>query len=311
MNFKINIFQDSNWNIDNGGFDFRTSQSYFFVFMSGIPHSRCLKFMKHLKTLRSRAKECRRLFSLFVIVLISMQSFGQKSDDWKLERMPAALETDYALSSLPPRLRDGATVYLLDPGKGYYKARQGTNGFSVLVLRTQWEKAEFLPDQYTAISYDAEGTKTFLPVWFDAAEMRATGKFSALQIRDIIVKRVKDGIYKPPSREGISYMLCPISRTVVDKDIINQVMPHYMFYAPGVENKDIGGAWDSGHSPFAINSGDFLDKEHSIFNLIILPAGETEKARIIQENKNLLVRLAAYKPYFKIEMKASIAEHHH
>ena len=71
------------------------------------------------------------------------------------------------------RLRDGAIVYLLDPNKGYYKARLGTNGFSVLTLRTQLERAEFLPDQYTAISYDAEGTKTFLPVWFDAAEMRA------------------------------------------------------------------------------------------------------------------------------------------
>jgi hypothetical protein len=106
-------------------------------------------------------------------------------------------------------------------------------------------------------------------------------------------------------------MLCPISRTVVDKEIINEVMPHYMFYAPGVDNKDIGGAWDNGHSPFAINSGDFLDKENSIFNLIILPAGETEKARIIEENKNLLERLAAYKPYFKIEMKPSTSEHHH
>ena len=66
-----------------------------------------------------------------------------------------------------------------------------------------------------------------------------------------------------------------------------------------------------GHSPFAVNSGDILDKEHSIFNLIILPAGETEKARIIEENKNLLERLAAYKPYFKIDMKPGTSEHHH
>jgi hypothetical protein len=33
--------------------------------------------------------------------------------------MPANLETDYAVSSLlPPRLSDGATVYLLDPTIG-------------------------------------------------------------------------------------------------------------------------------------------------------------------------------------------------
>jgi hypothetical protein len=53
--------------------------------------------MKHLKTLRSQAKDCWRLLSFFVILLISIQRFGQKSDDWKLERMPADLETDYVL----------------------------------------------------------------------------------------------------------------------------------------------------------------------------------------------------------------------
>jgi hypothetical protein len=230
---------------------------------------------------------------------------------WQLEKMPVDLETDYALSSLPPRLRDSSTVYLLDPAKGYYKARQGTNGFSVLVTRTQWEKAVFLPDQYTSISYDAAMSTLFLPVWFDVAAMRATGKYTPAQIRDTIVKRVKNGTYKAPSREGISYMLCPLNRGVVDKDLINQVMPHYMFYAAGVDDKDIGGAWENGQSPFAVNSGDFLDKEHSIFNLIILPAGEAEKAKIIEENKGLLERLAAYKPCFKIELNANMAEHHH
>ena len=279
--------------------------------MSGSRHFRCLYIMKQLKLLHFPARDCRLALTIVVFLLACMQSFGQTAGDWKLEKMPADLEKDFALSSLPPRLRDGATIYLLDPAKGYYMARQGTNGFSVLVVRTQWERAEFLPDQYTAISYDAEMSKLFLPVWFDAAAMRASGIYSPVQIRDTIVKRVKNGTYKAPSRECISYMLCPISRTVVDKEITNEVMPHYMFYAPGVENKDIGGAWDNGHSPFAVNSGDILDKEHSIFNLIILPAGEVEKARIIEENKNLLERLAAYKPYFKIEMKPGNAEHHH
>ncbi len=88
-------------------------------------------------------------------------------------------------------------------------------------------------------------------------------------------------------------------------------MPHYMFYAPEVENKDIGGIEDGGHSPFAVNSGDFLDKEHSIFNLIIVPVGETEKEKIIEGNKNLLERLAAYKPYFKIDANVNGMEHHH
>jgi hypothetical protein len=32
----------------------------------------------------------------------------------KLERMPEALEVEFALSALPPHLRDHATVYVLD-----------------------------------------------------------------------------------------------------------------------------------------------------------------------------------------------------
>jgi hypothetical protein len=240
--------------------------------------------------------------------------FAQQTPGWQLDRMPADLETDFALSSLPTRLRDHATVYLLDPKKGYYISRNGTNGFSVIINRTQWEKAEFLPDVYTSISYDEEGAKTYLPVFFDVAAMRASGKFSPEQIRDTIVQRVKDGKYKAPSRTGISYMLCPINRgRVGDMGIINEVMPHYMFYAPRVDNNDIGGAWvTGGHQPFAVNSGDDnLDKSHSIFNYIIIAAGEAEKAKIMDENKELLSRLATYQPYFKVEMGVSEQEHHH
>jgi hypothetical protein len=89
-------------------------------------------------------------------------------------------------------------------------------------------------------------------------------------------------------------------------------MPHYMFYAPGVNDKDIGGMWDNGRStPFTVSAGDILDKEHSIFNLIILPAGEMEKKKIIEEDKGLLQKLAAYKPYFKIDTATTPMEHHH
>jgi hypothetical protein len=266
--------------------------------------------MKQQKTLCCLAKDCRRPLSFLVIVLASIQSFGQKSGNWRLERMPAGLETDFALSALPAHLRDSATVYLLDPNKGYYIARQGSNGFSTFVNRTDWEWAEFVQDTYAAIGYDTEGAKTYLPVFFAVAEMRASGKYSPSQIRDIIIKRVKDGTYKAPSRSGVSYMLCPLLRTHVDSTsgIVNMVMPHFMFYAPRVDNKDIGGVWDA-HSPFAINSGDNLDKEHSIFNYIILPAGDTEKASIIKENQDLLQRLAEYQPYLRIEPMAGNHQH--
>jgi hypothetical protein len=235
---------------------------------------------------------------------------SQSTQGWLLEKMPPSLETEYALSSLPPRLREASTVYLLDPQKGYYMARKGSNGFSSFVMRTQWEKAEFLPDMYSTMSYDEEGTKTFVPMYFDVAAMRATGKFSPAQIRDSMVKRIKEGRYKAPSRTGISYMLGPISRAHGDDGFTNSVMPHYMFYAPRVDDKDIGGAFDGGHSPFAISPTDnLLDKQHSIFNLIILPAGDAEKAAILEQDKGLLERLAAYKPYLKIAPSTAMMHH--
>lgn len=253
------------------------------------------------------------LFLILLLMVYSSIGSSQQIKGWQLEKMPPDLETDYALSALPPHLRDGATVYLLDPQKGYYIGKAGTNGFATFINRTEWEWAEFVPDTYAAVSYDAEGVRTYLPVYFAVAEMRATGKYTPAQIKDTIIKRVKMGIYKAPERMGLSYMLCPMLRTHLDeRGIINNILPHYMFYAPRIDNADIGGIWD-GHNPFVINSGDFLDKAHSIFNYVIVPAGDAEKLQIIASNQDLLKRLAAYKPYFKMEPAPSVnnKEHKH
>lgn len=37
----------------------------------------------------------------------------------KLEKMPESLEVRFALSAIPPNLREGATTYTLDPSTGY------------------------------------------------------------------------------------------------------------------------------------------------------------------------------------------------
>jgi hypothetical protein len=238
------------------------------------------------------------------------QSISQQSQGWLLEKMPADLERDYALSALPPHLREHATVYLLDPMKGYYMERKGDNGFSAFVNRTEFERANFAPDVYEPISYDAAGSLVYLTPFFDVAAMRATGKYSPTQILDSIVNRVRAGRYKPANRVGVSYMLAPFTRIQHGQKIVNEVMPHYMFYAPYLDDHDIGGLWVAGgHSPFMVNSGEALDKAHSIFNYIIIAAGETEKAKILEDNKVLMGRLADYKSFLKIE-KANSADHH-
>lgn len=238
-----------------------------------------------------------------IVIFLAIQSFGQTFVSWKLERMPPALETDFALSSLPPHIRSGATVYLLDPDKGYYIAHQGINGFICFVARTDWERGEYPQDFAAAISYDAEGAVTIFPVFKDVEAMRASGKFTAHQMRDTIKERFKKGIYKAPMKSGLSYMLGPVMRTYIGPPdslyVASFNMPHYMFYAPYLKPADIGGNSDSG-GPFVIGDG-------GPHGYIILPAGKSEKMQILEENKNLLKRLTEYKPYFAVAQE----EMHH
>jgi len=259
-----------------------------------------------METMTSQAKKCRGSLSLFAILFISAQSFAQKPTDTKLEKMPVGLETDYALSALPPQLRPGATVYLLDPAKGYYIARKGSNGFITFVMRTAWEWAEFRNDVITAISYDAEGARTIFPVYEAAAAMRASGKFTALQVRNIIIDRIKKGIYKAPAKPGLSYMLAPVMRVYPAKpdqhEVMTMVMPHYMFYAPYLTNDDIGNIPDGqADFPVLVNpEAMFLGKRKAPYGYIIVPKGEKERAKIVADNKVLLKRLADYRSFMKI-----------
>src|SRR5689334_15718261 len=102
-------------------------------------------------------KNYRGILILITILFVSAQNFAQGKVDSRLEKMPVDLETDYALSALPPHLRHDATVYLLDPQKGYYVGRQGTNGYICFIARTEWEWGDFRDDVFAPISYDAEG----------------------------------------------------------------------------------------------------------------------------------------------------------
>src|SRR5262245_33819522 len=92
------------------------------------------------------------------------QTSAGPSRETTIEQMPPKLETQFALSALPPALRDKATVYLLDPKKGYELSRQGSNGLTCLVERTAWEQADFRNDIYVPLCYDSDGSKTYLRV---------------------------------------------------------------------------------------------------------------------------------------------------
>lgn len=248
-------------------------------------------------------KSIRSFLRFFALtLLLPLTVFSQETAATKLEKMPPDLERDFALSSLPLHLRKEATVYLLDPAKGYYIAKKGTNGFICYIERTAWEWGEFRNDVAAPISYDAEGARKIFTVAMDVAAMRASGKYTAKQVRDIVIDRIRKGIYKAPSRSGVSYMLAPLMRVYTGIPPNNQVMtmnmPHYMFYAPYLNNSDIGG--DMTNGPFVNNPDNaVLGDRKGPYGFIILPAGKSEQAEIVKDGNELLKRLAAYKPYFK------------
>ncbi|MBS1602203.1 MAG: hypothetical protein JST42_06005 [Bacteroidetes bacterium] len=242
-------------------------------------------------------------------IFLSVRTSAQKVAGAELDGMPADLETELALKALPPQLRSAATVYLLDPAKGYYIGRKGTNGFICFIARTNWEWAEYRKDVFAPIAYDPEGARQLFPMYRDAAAMRATGKFTPAQVKDTIVDRIRKGIYNAPSTGGISYMLAPVMRVYTgkpgDNNVMTMNMPHYMFYAPYITDSDVGTDPDSPRGPWLVNSGNsVLGERKGPEGYLIMPADAATTEKIMADGKSLLQRLAAYSAYFRTDAPA-------
>lgn len=234
-----------------------------------------------------------------VLAAISLSSlavtFSCEANETTLDRMPAQLETQFALSAVPPALRAPATVYLLDPGQGYYLSRQGTSSLTCIVQRMQWEQADFRNDIYFPVCYDATGARTHLKVIMDAAALRAKGMGPAA-LKAEIAKRFRDSTYKAPEKFGVSYMVGPLMRTGTPPDlkVRTMPMPHLMFYAPYLTNEDIGAMPDL--NDFSSLLYPFID-QHGIpeQSYMIQLTGAAEKSKILADEKPLLDALCAYR----------------
>jgi len=232
---------------------------------------------------------------IIAITLIGAFAWPCQAADAVIEKMPVKLETQFALSALPPVMRDKATVYLLDPKNGYQLHRQGTSRVTCLVERTVWEWADFRDDVYIPLCYDAAGAKAHLKVIMDTASLRAQG-MGAVALKAEIEKRYKNGTYKAPESAGLSYMIAPVMRALgpPDMKMHTMSMPHLMFYAPNITNEDIGAVPDlSVHAsllyPFIDRQG--IDEQSYMIQLI----GAAETAKIVAEEKPLLSDLCAYR----------------
>jgi hypothetical protein len=230
-------------------------------------------------------------------LLLSLRAGAETRSRKAIEPLPRDLEIQLALSALPPHLRDGATVYVLNAAKGFEVARKGTNGFHALVARTgddtfrgSWPLAEYRDDILYPISFDSAGAKAQMRVFFDAAEMQARGTPPG-ELKKTIQDRYKTGFYKAPERAGVSYMLSPVLRTYFNPDESDGVttanFPHVMYYAPNVSGPDIGAGKLGGMEPFVIL--------HGRHGYMIQALGLTERAAITKEYEPMLARLCGIK----------------
>src|SRR5262245_31205436 len=97
--------------------------------------------------------------TLVAVLLSAVRPAVPQSPGVTLDRMPERLEVRFALSALPPHLRDQATAYVLDPARGYTVSQKGSNGLTCIVVRSDWQfpEAPFRNDIYWPVCYDAEG----------------------------------------------------------------------------------------------------------------------------------------------------------
>ncbi len=244
------------------------------------------------------------VFGLFVLLAGLLFPLAAGAEDKqnpkvtnKIEPLPRDLEIQLALSALPPSLRDNATVYVLNPDKGFEVARKGTNGFHAFVARTgddsfrgTWPLTAYRDDILYPISFDSAGVKAQMRVFFDAAEMQAKGT-PPEELKRIIKDRYKTGYYRAPERAGISYMVSPVLRTYFNPDesegVVTLNIPHVMYYAPNISNEDIGAGKLGGMYPFVIMQGPH--------GYIIQLLGLTERAAINKEYEEMLGRLCKIK----------------
>lgn len=147
------------------------------------------------------------------------------------------VETKLALSAAPEHLRSDATLYLFGK-KGFEKAREGTNGFTCLLNRDAffYGSTAFKPT-----CWDAEGATSYVPVMLRVGELLAAGQILGVIRADIDGGFRNNVRFHRPARTGIAYMLAGDVDLDHTGKILKRSFPgHYMIYAPGVKNADIG-----------------------------------------------------------------------
>jgi hypothetical protein len=182
----------------------------------------------------------RHLLLLIALTIFCGTAYGATStagDAPAPALIPPTQEIELALKAGPVHIRAAATVYTFGK-RGYEKAKSGTNGFNCMVNRDGIQNGD------TAVHptcWDPEGSRTILPVVLRVGELLAQQK-SAAEIKHDIDEGFDQGRFHSPAKAGIAYMLAGDVKFDPKLGQLSTVEfpAHYMIYAPGVGNDDIG-----------------------------------------------------------------------
>jgi hypothetical protein len=161
-------------------------------------------------------------------------------------------EIALAESAAPPAIAQSASIYLLRRG-GFVLQRQGSNGFSCFVARTE-------PGEIEPICYlDDENTHTLVAREFIEQQLREKGLDDAA-VDTEIGQRYRRGELRPSQNFGLAYMLSPCNRVAGPSGQLVSEHPHLMFYAPYATNRALGltmpGEHGSSYAPFILFEGE-------------------------------------------------------
>lgn len=141
-------------------------------------------------------------------------------------------EIALARSAAPPAVSAGATVLVLERG-GYAVAEEGTTDVTCHVSRDWKESLE-------PLCFDAEGSRTILPIFLRRAELRERGLAPA-EIEADIADGLRTGRLRLPTRPAVGYMMSSEQVLIApDGRDVGAWRPHVMIYYPFLEGSDVG-----------------------------------------------------------------------
>lgn len=185
-----------------------------------------------------------------VLLAISVPVTAIASDETR--KLTAACEEALALSALPARLRDQASVYSLTD-QGFKMTREKDGPFTCIVERNH-------ADAVIPQCVDAAGADTIIPGIMKKSQWSLAGMPVAERRAKFAELAAKKEL-KPAPRSGISYMMSNFNYVWnANSEYLMRVPPHVMFYAPNVSNEDVGGSFQEAvdgnrGTPFVVEVG--------------------------------------------------------